>query len=126
MQHTDEFVGKGVLDLKGVYKKAKKKMEKIKKRAAGGDDGMIDLKELEAWMKVHDAEHFLNITPEQMMSKYDAGTNMCVAVWCSVVQCVAVCCSVVQCVAVWYSVVQCCAACCSALQCAIVYCTSRI
>jgi len=68
----DELMGKGVLDLKGVYKKARKKMEKIKKRAVGGDDGMIDLKELEAWMKVHHAEHILNMTPEQIMSKYDA------------------------------------------------------
>jgi len=104
MQHTDEFVGTGVLDLKSVYKKAKKKMEKIKKRAAGGDDGMIDLKELETWMKVRDAEHILNKTPEQIMSMYDTGTNMCVAVCCSVVQCGAVSCSVVQCGAVCCSV----------------------
>jgi|LakMenEpi03Aug12_release.lakeMendotaPanAssembly.Ray.scaffolds.fasta_scaffold6070793_1 hypothetical protein len=29
----------GVLDIKHVYKKALKKIERMKKRAAGGDDG---------------------------------------------------------------------------------------
>ena len=38
------------------------------------------------------------------------GDEVCVAVWCSVLQCVAVGCSVVQCVAV----------CCSGLQCVAV------
>jgi len=34
----------------------------------------------------------------------DKFVQVCVAVWCSVVQCGAVCCSVLQCDAVWCSV----------------------
>ena len=62
----DELMGKGTVDLKSMYKKAKKKLQLIKKRAAGGDDGLIDLKELAAWMKVNQADKILQLTAEQV------------------------------------------------------------
>jgi hypothetical protein len=65
----DELMGRGVLDLKSYYKKAKKKLARIKKRAGGGDDGMINLKELAAWMKVHNAEQILQLSPEQVQKQ---------------------------------------------------------
>ena len=33
----------------------------------GGNDGLIDIKELAAWMKVHHAEAVVKMTPEQVL-----------------------------------------------------------
>ena len=49
--------------------------------------------------------------------------DLCVAVWCSVLQYVAVWRSVVQCVVACCSVLQCVAVCCSVLQCVAVCCS---
>ena len=69
----EDLMGEGVLNLKEICSKAKKKKEKMKKRAAGlpaASHELIDVKDLAAWMKVNDPENVLNMTPQQVTCQW--------------------------------------------------------